>query len=183
MTTSTIRAIETRYAGCRFRSRLEARWAVFFDQLDIKWQYENEGVVLSTGERYLPDFYLPTQDWAVEVKGTTASLRASDTKISWYAREVRPLLILGEVPEVLDQEAIMVHPLVREDWKAGHAATVAWGPSGHFFLSLCQLTVGLETDANYVGGMSASRQIRDAYRTARSARFEFGETPVGPRRT
>lgn len=31
--TPTIRAIETRYAGCRFRSRLEARWAVFFDHL------------------------------------------------------------------------------------------------------------------------------------------------------
>jgi hypothetical protein len=25
---ATIAALETRYAGCRFRSRLEARWAV-----------------------------------------------------------------------------------------------------------------------------------------------------------
>lgn len=27
----TIKPIETRYKGCRFRSRPEARWAVFFD--------------------------------------------------------------------------------------------------------------------------------------------------------
>jgi hypothetical protein len=29
-----IKAIETSYKGYRFRSRLEARWAVFFDALD-----------------------------------------------------------------------------------------------------------------------------------------------------
>ena len=42
----TIKAIETRYAGYRFRSRLEARWAVFFDTLGLKWQYEPEGYEL-----------------------------------------------------------------------------------------------------------------------------------------
>ena len=38
-----IKAIETSYKGYRFRSRLEARWGVFFDALDIKWEYESEG--------------------------------------------------------------------------------------------------------------------------------------------
>lgn len=33
----TIKAIETRYAGCR-RSRLEARWAVVFDTLGFAWE-------------------------------------------------------------------------------------------------------------------------------------------------
>lgn len=51
----TIKAIETRYAGCRFRSRLEARWAVFFDTLGIKWEYEPEGYE-TPGGLYLPDF-------------------------------------------------------------------------------------------------------------------------------
>lgn len=50
-----IKAIETRYAGCRFRSRLEARWAVFLDHLDIPWHYEPEGYDLPSGP-YLPDF-------------------------------------------------------------------------------------------------------------------------------
>lgn len=55
-----MKAIETRYRGCRFRSRLEARWAVFFDALKIKWEYELEGYVLNDGTWYLPDFWLPT---------------------------------------------------------------------------------------------------------------------------
>ena len=54
-----IQAIETSYAGCRFRSRLEAKWAVFFDALDIEWQYEAQGYVLGDGSHYLPDFWLP----------------------------------------------------------------------------------------------------------------------------
>lgn len=48
-------AIETEYAGYFFRSRLEARWAVFFDQLGIRWEYEPEGYETPFG-RYLPDF-------------------------------------------------------------------------------------------------------------------------------
>ena len=52
-----IKPIETRYAGCRFRSRLEARWAVAFDHLKVEWEYEPEGFETSAG-RYLPDFRL-----------------------------------------------------------------------------------------------------------------------------
>ena len=51
-----MKAIETIYKGYRFRSRLEARWAVFFDALGIDWQYEVEGFELDNGEWYLPDF-------------------------------------------------------------------------------------------------------------------------------
>ena len=51
-----IKAIETRYKGYRFRSRLEARWAVFFDALGLEWEYEPEGYELSDGSWYLPDF-------------------------------------------------------------------------------------------------------------------------------
>jgi len=54
-----MQAIQTQYKGYRFRSRLEARWAVFFDALGIKFEYEPEGFVLKNGKRYLPDFYLP----------------------------------------------------------------------------------------------------------------------------
>lgn len=62
-----IKAIETRYQGCLFRSRLEARWAVFFDSAGIPWRYEPEGFDLD-GEWYLPDFWLPDQDLWVEIK-------------------------------------------------------------------------------------------------------------------
>lgn len=38
--------IETFYKNYRFRSRQEARWAVFFDELNVKWEYEVEGFEL-----------------------------------------------------------------------------------------------------------------------------------------
>lgn len=63
-----IKAIETSYAGHRFRSRTEARWAVFFDALGVRWEYEKEGYELPSG-RYLPDFWLPQFGGWIEVKG------------------------------------------------------------------------------------------------------------------
>ncbi len=72
----SIAAIETRYAGHRFRSRLEARWAVFFDALEIKWEYEAQGYEVNDrlemgvgSARYLPDFWLPELGIHAEVKG------------------------------------------------------------------------------------------------------------------
>lgn len=52
-----LKAIETQYKGYRFRSRLEARWAVFFDAIQAPYAYEPEGFDLD-GEWYLPDFKL-----------------------------------------------------------------------------------------------------------------------------
>jgi len=63
---NSVRAITTRYKGYNFRSRLEARWAVFFDHLKIRWDYEPEGFELGNGLRYLPDFWLP--DWKIWVE-------------------------------------------------------------------------------------------------------------------
>lgn len=54
-----MKPIETQYKGYRFRSRLEARWAVFFEYLFIEWEYEKEGYVLDDGTMYLPDFWIP----------------------------------------------------------------------------------------------------------------------------
>jgi hypothetical protein len=68
--TIPIAAIETSYAGCRFRSRLEARWAVFFDSLGIEWLYEPQGYTLGPDAKpYLPDFWLTELKLWVEVKG------------------------------------------------------------------------------------------------------------------
>lgn len=63
----TIKAIQTRYKGYHFRSRLEARWAVFLDALSLRWEYEKEGFNLD-GLLYLPDFWLPAQRCWLEIK-------------------------------------------------------------------------------------------------------------------
>jgi hypothetical protein len=53
-----IRPINTAYNGYLFRSRTEARWAVFFDALDERYEYEEEGFETEGGIRYLPDFHM-----------------------------------------------------------------------------------------------------------------------------
>lgn len=72
-----IKPIETMYRGNRFRSRLEARVAVFLDSLDVKYEYEPEGYHLESG-LYLPDFLVhnfpqyegKTTSFYIEVKAT-----------------------------------------------------------------------------------------------------------------
>lgn len=39
-TNYAIKARPTRYGGINFRSRLEARWAAFFDLIKVNWEYE-----------------------------------------------------------------------------------------------------------------------------------------------
>jgi hypothetical protein len=65
---SNLKPIETIYKDFRFRSRLEARWAIFFDALGLSWDYEVEGVNLYRYGWYLPDFYLPQVKLFCEVK-------------------------------------------------------------------------------------------------------------------
>lgn len=64
-----IKAIETAYNGYKFRSRLEARWARFYDELGIRYSYEHEGYDLGPHGWYLPDFWLPDQQVWIEIKG------------------------------------------------------------------------------------------------------------------
>jgi hypothetical protein len=58
-------AIPTIYNRVRYRSRLEARWAIMFDWLGWKHQYEP-----IDGHGYIPDFILPDRErpLIVEVK-------------------------------------------------------------------------------------------------------------------
>lgn len=73
-----MKAIQTIYKGRRFRSRLEARWAIFFDSIDIGWEYETEGFQL--GEtKYLTDFRIQSFgtnkiDLYVEIKPNKPSI-------------------------------------------------------------------------------------------------------------
>lgn len=62
------RAIETRYDGYHFRSRQEARWAVFMNSLGVRYVYERQGYDLGSNGFYLPDFWIPHQDCWLEIK-------------------------------------------------------------------------------------------------------------------
>lgn len=67
MANKYLEPIDTVYKDYRFRSRLEAKWAVFFEKMGWNWVYEHEGFKLPSGP-YLPDFYFPDLDIYAEVK-------------------------------------------------------------------------------------------------------------------
>jgi hypothetical protein len=91
-----IKAIETVYNGYRFRSRLEARWAVFFDAANIPYEYETEGFEVA-GIKYLPDFFLKDIGIYAEVKPNLELSRKDLEKIVKFAvdGEKKLLLIVG----------------------------------------------------------------------------------------
>jgi hypothetical protein len=95
-------AIPTKYAGTQFRSRLEARWAAFFDLLAWEWHYEPFDY-----SGWIPDFFIgPAQPgFLVECKPSanptnSNAIRKAQTK----AKEVPGrILIVGSIPR-LDPE-------------------------------------------------------------------------------
>lgn len=159
-----IKAIETRYAGCRFRSRLEARWAVFFDHLKIEWRYEPQGFQLPSGS-YLPDFHLPeflthestlVGTW-VEIKGRAVDQRETDLLFDLKRETGQAVFVLeGDVP----QRATCIHQ--------GLPTLMASRP------------LSMTEGRRYMDGncFIHDRNLEDALTAARSARFEHGESPT-----
>lgn len=94
---NTIKPIETEYSGCRFRSRLEARFAVLFDALGIKWEYEKEGFDLGELGYYLPDFWLPhsVEELAQDGWGLWCEIKP----VRATAVEMRMAAIMDDEPE------------------------------------------------------------------------------------
>lgn len=116
-----IKAIETEYNGYRFRSRLEARWAVFFDQAGITYEYEPEGFELEDGTRYLPDFYLPDDDVYVEVKPPREGFAKEIEKALWMIESghSKKLMILQNIPPKTEYDYYWYpiaywHPMIGE---------------------------------------------------------------------
>ena len=107
-----IKAIETEYNGYRFRSRLEARWAVFFDAAGIRYEYEPEGFDMD-GEYYLPDFWLPDIDDGiyVEVKGLMDESDYEKVDKFWHNGK-HPLLVVGGLPTQSELERYDIYEYV-----------------------------------------------------------------------
>lgn len=194
-----IKSIETEYKGYRFRSRLEARWAVFFDACGVKWEYEPEGFDLGDGLYYLPDFLLhdvwirnlyKCDLWA-EVKGKMTETDAAKIDRFWgrdateeemlesqnWCFIYNRIIVLGNIPEGYDDGYLF-------DWIYRN-----YGGDSYFF------NFGTIDDDNYVALPCVSPEGRfaivggdypkdidsettvKAYNIARQVRFEHGESP------
>lgn len=99
-----MKAIETRYNGQLFRSRLEARWAVLMDVLGVRHQYEPEGFrfdVEAEPVLYLPDFYLPDFSAWLEIKPTMPTGREQQKCALLAAgHSTRVYLLAGQLPDI-----------------------------------------------------------------------------------
>ena len=65
-------SVETEYKNIKMRSKLEAKWAEFFDEKGILWEYES-AYYEQDELKYLPDFSLPDLKIIFEVKGVMDS--------------------------------------------------------------------------------------------------------------
>lgn len=193
-----IKAIPTEYKGYRFRSRLEARWAVFFDACGVEWEYEPEGFDLGNGTYYLPDFLLhgvggrAAGDLYIEVKGNMTMEDAR--KIKLFARHGSlnadddgkfdpAILVVGKIPDG-ETAHVITHNISQSAYNPlpgglyqfnfetidgdNFAAHPGVNRNGRFEL--------FGDDSSYLWYMDPRATAR-AYRLARQARFEHGEKP------
>lgn len=198
-----LRAIETEYKGYRFRSRLEARWAVFFDACGVKWEYEPEGYDLGNGIYYLPDFLLHgvTIDHAsyerncdiyVEVKGEMNDRDAEKINrffSAGYSEENdwgvsrSAVLVVGSIPDggTADEIIDSMRDAAYDDYRGWPNYYNFETVDGDYFAAYPGVdrngTFSLfGDDCSYLCRMDR-RATERAYRAARQARFEFGEMP------
>jgi hypothetical protein len=108
----SVKALETIYKGYRFRSRTEARWAVFFDAIGLRYQYEKEGFDLHCG-KYLPDFYLPDIEYWFEVKGQNPTADEI-SKCSFLFWETNYPVLMASGPPSPEPQLLHV-PLIMTD--------------------------------------------------------------------
>lgn len=105
----TIASLPGLYRGRYFRSKLECRWAFFFDELGIRYQFEPQAFELSDGRRYLPDFYLPQIAAYAEVKPDTEKL----SKQLWAITEFIQAGMGEKILMLIDEPAFKPYTMVR----------------------------------------------------------------------
>ena len=199
-----IKPKETFYDGHRFRSRLEARWAVFFNALNVPYEYEPEGFVLSDNKVYLPDFRVkcygtrgdirkkPFDLW-IEVKGRMTpdaadlikdfakpeyGFNADGDPILVY--HGHPVLVVGNIPPVgCSWDAWRFHSYEKMDDCDIYPFNYELIDGDHFAAYPAAHNGKFYLwgdDSNYID-FELAPQIEAAYDIARQARFEHGEKP------
>jgi hypothetical protein len=106
---ASIAAIPTRWRGFYFRSRMEARWAVFFDQLGVQFWYEPNGLRFDRVQ-YLPDYFLPDVDLYAEVKPVTLTPYEMAKAEGLCLHSRNSVLLLVGPPDFRGYDVIFVNP-------------------------------------------------------------------------
>ena len=99
------------FKGTKYKSTLEATWAIYFEYTDIEYEYEPVTVTIEDGEPYTPDFYLKKSGIWIECK-SPAAWKNNNKEIQ---RKIRGLtniknqkaLIITAAPTYIDQGDII----------------------------------------------------------------------------
>lgn len=177
---SPIKAIETIYNDYKFRSRTEARWAVFFDTLGIEYNYELEGFDLGQAGWYLPDFWLPQLHWWIEIKGQPANHRELAMAETLSKMSGQWVIILSGVPGRKKCTAVCFTPLEE------HSTDYSWDEMIQLLcrqMTFVQLGIDFITDdwssklhSTFRHQLNSNVRLADkACTAARRARFEHGQ--------
>lgn len=181
-----IKPIQTRVYGHRFRSRLEARWAVAFTSARIQWQYEPEGFDLGDQGLYLPDFWLPQVNMWAEVKPQCPTDDELAKAATLANQSGKPCLLLIGPPSAHSYWAVepIDNNLLGDDWivSCGGILTgsmdycIFEGSNYHESESRFYANCGIigEFPMPFNPGWDSSHPAVEA---ALSARFEHGECP------
>jgi hypothetical protein len=176
MVMGDVRPIQTLYNGYRFRSRLEARWAVFLDRCAERYVYEDQGYALPSGP-YLPDFFFPQRAAFLEVKPTSCL----PTRHFEFWRVIGPDKPCQKRPlrnDGLPREIVQACEMTATLKLKPHAFVVAYGDPVDVVGfgdggSVCLDERGLTTG---IGILNWFDNLMSASAAARAARFEHGET-------
>jgi hypothetical protein len=169
---SKVKAIETEYNGYKFRSRLEARWAVFFDAMGFDWVYEPEGYHLLDGRLYLPDFYIcaskeEKRKMFIEVKPTEFTKEEESLCLQLTELTLEETGMLVGVPDY------KIHNYWR--WDSGDGS---FGPiKGEFCFVRGKWGIFYEPGYDAETLRDINPDLQKAITEARQARFEHGQTP------
>ena len=179
-----MQAIETVWNGYRFRSRTEARWAVFFTSLGLTYDYEKEGFQLARNVHYLPDFYI--QEWAIwiEIKGDMPTLREKNL-CRRFQQQIAPIMLFWGNPWPEEHGAYCPQFAAIESMDYGNLGMVTLTQCRR-----CERGWYLRNDfsATPIEDCGDACQcerwpiestlVHAAYVAARQARFEHGEKPM-----
>ena len=179
-----LRPIETAYKGYRFRSRLEARWAVFFDTLGLEYSYEPEGFALPSGN-YLPDFWLPDVNLRTTAGGPglwveIKPVETSDERLEQLAVQSKiPVALVIGLPFIDDYGVVDEHGSGHYEYSGERG----WDNCMVFIRCPACGRVKFEfSEGNYMNcencgerDIEPSPLLSKAVLAARGARFEHGE--------
>jgi hypothetical protein len=182
--TMDIHPLETWYQGHRFRSRTEARWAVFLDTLGIPYRYECDGYDLG-GTWYLPDFWLPDQYLWLEIKGKTPI--EPEQRLAWLLalESYRLAVVFGgnvwhTTPGYLFVPRDTFHAITPCFWalcRRCNSLGLHWaiepslGAYSNLGFCVCHREAGMSS-VGHTEEDAQTRRLRAAFRAARQARFE-----------